>query len=106
MFLLSNINIKCLAMQCLLHCSSVYFPCGTWASGCESWCVVLSQWLWIMCAILNRTVVNHVVLYWADFVWVMVSYAEPLVVYHMSQWLWIMASYDYQVDVNHVCYAG
>jgi hypothetical protein len=40
-----------------------------------------------MCAILRRTVVNHVVLYWADCVWVMVCHAEQLVMNDMSQWL-------------------
>ena len=30
LWLLPNINIKCLATQCLLHWSSVYVPCGTY----------------------------------------------------------------------------
>jgi hypothetical protein len=46
-----------------------------------------------MCAILNQTVVNHVVLYWADCVWVMVCHAEQFVMNDMSQWLWIMVRF-------------
>ena len=64
-----------------------------WASGCE-----------FMCAILNRTVVNYVVLYWADCVLNMVCHAEPLVMNDMSQWLWIMTCYGGPVIVN-VCNA-
>ena len=30
LWLLPNINIQCLATQCLLHWSSVYVPCGTY----------------------------------------------------------------------------
>ena len=62
---------------------------------------MLSQWLLIMCAMLNRTVVNHVVLYWAGCVWVMVCHAEPLVMTDMRQWLWIMVCYAGPVAVNH-----
>jgi hypothetical protein len=37
-----------------------------WASGCESWCVILSQWLWIMVCYAEPVVVNHGVLDWAS----------------------------------------
>jgi hypothetical protein len=30
-----------------------------WASGCESWCVILSQWICIMVCNAARVVVNH-----------------------------------------------
>ena len=29
------------------------------ASGCESWCVLLSQWLLIMVCIAEQVIVNH-----------------------------------------------
>ena len=29
------------------------------ASGCESWCVLLSQWLFIMVCIAEQVIVNH-----------------------------------------------
>jgi hypothetical protein len=103
-----------------------------------------NQWLWIMvryavpvvvnhgvlcwisgCELLCAMFLNHGVLYWAcesSFVmlclwfWVMVNYAEPLVVNHrllccakgceswcvmLSQWLWIMVCYPEPVAVNH-----
>jgi hypothetical protein len=41
-----------------------------WGSGCESWCVKLIQWLWIM------------VFYAEQWLWIMVSYDEPVVVHH------------------------
>ena len=47
-----------------------------YASGCE-----------FMCAIVNRTVVNHVVLYRDDCDLVMVCHAEPLDMNDMGQWL-------------------
>jgi hypothetical protein len=37
-----------------------------WSSGCESWCVFLSQWLWIMGYYTERVVVNHGGIYWAS----------------------------------------
>jgi hypothetical protein len=37
-----------------------------WASGCESCCVILSQWLWIMVCYAELVVVNHGVLCWAS----------------------------------------
>ena len=56
-----------------------------WASGWESWCVILSKWLWIM-----------------------VCYGKPSGCeswYVMpTQWLWIMVCYSEPVVVNHVCY--
>ena len=36
-----------------------------WASGFESWWVMLSQWLWIMVCYSEPVVVNHGVLCWA-----------------------------------------
>jgi hypothetical protein len=58
------------------------------ASKCDSWWVMLSQWLWIT-----------------------VCYSQPLVVNHwviLSQWLWIIVSYAESVVVNHgvFCWAS
>ena len=64
-----------------------------WASGCESWCVMLSQWLWIMLSYGQPVVVSHGELCWANgceswcvmlrqWLWIMVCYAEPVVVKH------------------------
>jgi hypothetical protein len=92
-----------------------------WASGCESWCVILSQWLWIMvwyarpssceswCIMLSKVVMNHDVVCWAQSLGIMMYYAEAMVVYNgvlcwasgceswfviLSQWLWIMVWYS------------
>ena len=92
-----------------------------WASDCESWCVILSQLLWIMvcyaklsgfesrCIMLSKVVLNHDVLCWAQWLGIMVSYAEHVVVNHgllcwasgceswcvmLSQLLWIMVCYS------------
>jgi hypothetical protein len=97
-----------------------------WANGCESCCVMLSQWLWIMVCYAEPVAVNHGELWWAS-VWAswcvilrqwlgnMVYYAGPVAMYHgvlcwasgceswcviLSQWLWIMVSYDEPVVVN------
>jgi hypothetical protein len=37
-----------------------------WASGCELWCVLLSQWLCIIVFYAEPYVVNHGVLFWAS----------------------------------------
>jgi hypothetical protein len=63
------------------------------ASGCESWCVMLSQRLWIMVWYAEQVVVNHFEWWWA-------SGCESWCVM-LSQWLWIMVSYDEPVMVNH-----
>ena len=36
------------------------------ASGCESWCVILSHWLLVMMCIAEPVAVNHGVLYLAS----------------------------------------
>jgi len=51
-----------------------------WASGCESRCVILSQWLWIMVWNAEPVVMNHGVLYCA-------GGCESWCVM-LSQWLW------------------
>jgi hypothetical protein len=89
------IMVSCTVQMAVIHGLLCY------AIGCESWWVMRRQWLWIVCAMLNQTVVNHAVLFLADCVWVMVCYAEPLVINDMSQWLWIMVFYAGPVDVNH-----
>jgi hypothetical protein len=47
-----------------------------WASGCELWCVILSQWLWI--------IVSYDICQW---LWIMVCYAVTVVgiTHHDSQ---------------------
>jgi hypothetical protein len=35
-----------------------------WAICCESWCAMLSQWVWIMMCYTEPVVVDHVVLFW------------------------------------------
>jgi hypothetical protein len=35
------------------------------ASGCESWCVLLRQWLLIMVCIVDQVIVNHREVYFA-----------------------------------------
>jgi hypothetical protein len=91
------------------------------ASDCESWCVILSQLLWIMLCILSRpVVVNHSLLCWASGCesWCVklnqwsrktMCHSEPVVVTHgvifwasgsaswciiLSQWLWIILCYS------------
>ena len=50
------------------------------AKGCESWRVILSQWLRIMVCYAEPVVVNHGVL--CKWLLIMVCYAEPVVVKH------------------------
>jgi hypothetical protein len=99
-----------------------------WASGCESLWIMLSQWL---CNIVSYNVILVVWEPWCvilsqwlgitvwmpcQWVWIMVSYAEPVVVNHyvlfcasrcepwrvmMKQWLWIMLCYYVAVCVTH-----
>jgi hypothetical protein len=64
-----------------------------WASRCESWCAIQSQWLWIMLCYTEPVVVKHNVLCWS------IRWESRCVM--LSQWLWIMVSYDEQVVVNH-----
>ena len=64
-----------------------------WTSGCESWCVMLSQWLWIIVCYTDPLVMYRGVLWWASGCeswcvilnqgfWIIVCYAESLVVNH------------------------
>jgi hypothetical protein len=99
-----------------------------WASGCESWCVILSLWFWIMVSYDGSVVVNHGVLFWASgceswcvilskWLWIIVCYAKPcgcewwcimlskMVVNHdvlsWAQWLGIMMCYAEPMVRNH-----
>ena len=112
-----------------------------WARSCESWIAmlcqilwimmcILRQWLWIIvsyakpigcaswCAMLIKLVVNHDALCWAQWLGIMVCYAEPVVVNHgllcsakcceswcviLSQWLWIMVSYGKPTGYESWC---
>ena len=44
--------------------------------GCESWCVILGQWLRIMVCCSEPLVVNHYVLCEAQWLWIVMYYAE------------------------------
>ena len=92
-----------------------------WASGCESCCVILSQWFWIIVSYAEPVVMNGGELFWSSgceswyvvlsyWLWIMVFYAKPsgcepwcsmlskVIVNHAvicwAQWLWVMAIYD------------
>ena len=69
-------------------------------SGCESCCVIMCQYVWLMVRYAKQVVWNHGVLCCAskcDSCWVM-----------LSQWLWSIVSYAEPVVVNHVmlCWAS
>jgi hypothetical protein len=96
-------------------------------SGCESWCVMLIKWLWIMVCNAEPVVVSHGVQCWANgcVSWctmvsqcllIMVCNSEPVVVNHgllccakgcnlwdvmLCQWFWIVLCYTEPVVVNH-----
>jgi hypothetical protein len=61
--------------------------------GCESWCVMLCLWLWIMVCYDQPVLVNHGVLCWASGY---VSWCAML-----RQWFWIMVCYSGPVVVNN-----
>jgi hypothetical protein len=69
-----------------------------WARCCDSRCIILSKWLWILLCYSDSGVVNHGKLCWA-------SGCESWYVM-LSQWLWIMVSYDEPVVVNHGAFCG
>ena len=79
-----------------------------WTSDCESWCVMLSQWLWIMVCYAELVAVNHAVLYWSEWLWVMVCNAEPVVVKHgvlcWASGCEFMCAIVNRTVVNHVLY--
>jgi hypothetical protein len=103
-----------------------------WTSGCESWCVFMCQWFLIMLHYYhdNNNGVRGVVFTTIipsyrggnRWLWIMVCYAEPVVVNHgllcwasgcellcviLCQWLWILVYYSGLVVVNHgvLCWA-
>ena len=63
------------------------------ASGCESWWAMLRQWVWIMVCYAEPVVMSHGVLWWA-------RGCESWCVI-LSQWLWIMVWYGEPVIVNY-----
>jgi hypothetical protein len=74
------------------------------ASGCESWCVMLNQWLWIMLCYACDS-------WWvilSKWLWIMVCYAMPEVVSYDVPGVWIMVCNAELVVVNHgvLCWAG
>ena len=143
-------------MLCWVSCCELCFAILVnhvelfWASGCKSCFVMRCQWLWVMVsyavpgvwimvcfakpsdceswrALLSKVVVNHDMLYWAQWLRIMVCYSEPVVVNHglscwasgfewrfamlsqwlwiivimLSQWLWIMVYHAEPVVLNH-----
>ena len=71
-----------------------YVLCGEWcASGCESWWVMLIQWLQITMCYFVPVGVNYGELRGG-------SVCKSCCVMH-SQWLWIMLYYAEHVDGNH-----
>jgi hypothetical protein len=52
-----------------------------WTSGCESWCGMLTKWLWIMVCNAEQVVESFWVML-SQWLWVMVCNAEPVVVNH------------------------
>ena len=103
-----------------LWLASVCMLC--WASGCESWGAMLSQWVWIMMCYAERMAMlsysKPVVVMWN-----IVCYDEPVIVNHwllcwasdcesccfmLSQWLWIMVCYTEPADVKQcaLCWAS
>ena len=115
-------------MDCYTVPKFVNYGVLYWASGCQSWCVILCQWMWIMVSFTVPVVVNNDVSCWVsgcelccamlvnnnglycvsgcEFVmlcqllWVMVSYIVPRV--------WIMVCNAQPVVVNHgvLCWAS
>jgi hypothetical protein len=87
-----------------------------WASGCQSYCVMLGNRMWIMVSYDGPVFGNHVLLYWANgyeswcvilsqWLWIIVSDVEPMAVNHgvlcWAEWLWIILWYAEPVVVNH-----
>jgi hypothetical protein len=50
----------------ITHHDSQSLAQNNWASGCESWGVMMSQWLWIMMCYAELVVIYHSVLFWAN----------------------------------------
>jgi hypothetical protein len=68
---------------------------SSWTSGCESWWVLLSQWMWVIVCNAVTAVVNHGVLCWGsgcESMWAL-----------LGQWVWVMVCNDEPVGVNYVC---
>jgi hypothetical protein len=75
-----------------------------WASGCESWWVMLSQWLWIMVYHAEQVVENHGLSCWA----IVVNPGELCCdsgyeswCAMLSQWFWVMVCNAEAEVVNH-----
>jgi hypothetical protein len=106
-------------MVCYTESVVVNYVVLFWASGCESWCAMVSQWLWTMVCNTEPVVMNNVVSFWtsiceswrvmpSQWLWIIVGYAEPAGVNHgvlfrasgcesccviLSQWLWNIMCY-------------
>jgi hypothetical protein len=88
-----------------------------WTSGLESWCVMLSQWLWFMVHWLNITHYDSQPLAQHNSTWLTttcsalhtINHNHLLsITHHVSQRLWIMVCYSEPVVVNHgvLCWAS
>jgi hypothetical protein len=60
-----------------------------WASGCESWCAIRSQWFLIIVGYAEPLVGNQGVIL-SQSLWNMVCYAVPVVESHDVTWVWIL----------------
>ena len=63
------------------------------SSGVESWRVMLSQWSWIIVSYAEPVVVKHCELCWAQGVGIMVRYAKPVVVNHCAMLNQVFGNY-------------
>jgi hypothetical protein len=93
-----------------------------WANGCESWRIMLCQWMWMMLfyvepVVVNHDVsdvpvgVNHDVLYWAsrcESWWLCWASGCETLWMIFRYWLWIIVSCAGPVVMNHcaLCWAG
>jgi hypothetical protein len=117
-----------LIMLCYAERMTMNHVMQYWASGFESWCVILSQWLWIICVLCWTSDCESCLFYWAigceswyamlsQWLRISVCYSEPVFVKHcvlcwasgsailcamLSQWLWIELCYAEPVTVNYV----
>ena len=67
----SGCELLCVISLVVIGCKSYEPVLGNhgvlcWTYGCESWCVMLSKWLWIMVCHAEQVVVNHGVLCWVS----------------------------------------
>jgi hypothetical protein len=81
---------------------SVWHP--SWASGCESWWAMLSQWLWIMVCNAEPVVVNHGVLCRARGceLWCITHHNSQPLAQHCTPWLTTTGSALHTIIHNYL----